>query len=79
VGLVSFFGIEHSTSEGSDNPQPLTYTFDITDVISQLSAHGDINDLVVTLRPIEGMVEDLGAAASVPPPVRIGTVAILTS
>jgi hypothetical protein len=79
VGMVSFFGVEQSTSEGSENPQPLAYTFDITDVVQQLSAHGEISNLAVSLVPIEGTVEDLGAAASVPPPVKVGTVAIVTS
>jgi hypothetical protein len=79
VGMVSFFGVEQSTRDGTDNPQPLAYTFDITDVVRQLSAHGDIPTVTVSLVPIEGTAEDLGAAASAPPPVRIGTVAILTS
>jgi len=79
VGAVSFFGVEHSTSRGSKNPQPLSYTFDITDVIQQLGAHGDVSDLAVSLVPMEGMVEEPGAAAATPPPVNIRTVAVLTS
>jgi len=79
VGIVSFFGVEHSTKRGSDNPQPLTYTFDITDVVQQLGASGEIADLAVSLVPLEGMIEEPGAAASAPPPVNIGTVAVLTS
>jgi Common central domain of tyrosinase/Polyphenol oxidase middle domain len=79
VGLVSFFGVEHSTKRGSDNPQPLTYTFDITDVIQQLGARGAIDNLEVSVLPMEGMVEDLGAAASVPPPLKIGSIAIIVS
>lgn len=79
VGIVSFFGVEHSTKRGSDNPQPLTYTFDITDVVQQMGASGEIDNLAVSLVPIEGMVEEPGAAASVPPPVNIGTVSVLAS
>jgi Common central domain of tyrosinase/Protein of unknown function (DUF_B2219) len=79
VGVVSFFGVEHSTKRGSQSPQPLSYTFDITDVIQQLGGQGDLRDLAVSLIPIEGMVEEPGAAASVPPPVSIRTVAVLTS
>jgi hypothetical protein len=79
VGVVSFFGVEHSTKRGTKNPQPLTYTFDITNVIQQLGAHGAVEDLAVSLIPMEGMVEEPGAAASVPPPVNIGSVAVLTS
>ena len=79
VGVVAFFGVEHSTRRGSKSPQPLSYTFDITDVIQRLGALGDLDDLAVSLIPIEGMVEESGAAASVPPPVNIRTVAVLTS
>ena len=79
VGVVSFFGVEHSTKRGSKSPQPLSYTFDITDAIQQLGAQGDLDDLAVSLIPIEGMVEESGAAAPVPPPVNILTVAVLTS
>jgi hypothetical protein len=79
VGLVSFFGVEHSTDQGSDSPQPLTYNFDITELITQLGAHGNLDQLQVALLPMPGLVEDPPVAASTPPPVQIGTVSVLTS
>jgi hypothetical protein len=39
---------EHSKRRGTDNPQPLTDTFDITDVVQQLGAHGDMDDLTLS-------------------------------
>jgi hypothetical protein len=77
VGLVSFFGVEHSTSAGSAAPQQLRYNFDITELMEAQRAHGDPTELQVVLLPIEGM-EDDSAAAAAPPPVRVGTVAVLT-
>lgn len=79
VGLVSFFGIEHSTAAGSQNPQQLTYTFDITDLVAQLGAHGDLDRLEVALRPVVGGADDGTATTAVPAPVTVGTVAVLSS
>ncbi|MDT5015322.1 MAG: hypothetical protein QOD39_1482 [Mycobacterium sp.] len=75
VGLVSFFGIEHTTSAGSKDPKPLSYSFDVTDVVAALAAGGELNQLRVSLLPFEGTDEPAGAAAVAAPPINVGTVA----
>jgi tyrosinase len=75
VGLVSFFGIEHTTSEGSKDPKPLSYSFDVTDVVGALTAGGELNRLRVSLLPMEGTEEASGPAAIAAPPISVGTVA----
>ncbi len=75
VGLVSFFGIEHTTSEGSKDPKPLSYSFDVTDVVGALTAAGELNRLRVSLLPMEGTEEASGPAAVAAPPISVGTVA----
>jgi tyrosinase len=76
VGLVSFFGIEHTTKQGSKNPKPLSYSFDVTEVVSQEAAGGDLKQLRVALLPMEGTVEEPSPAAAAAPPINVGTVAL---
>ena len=75
VGLVSFFGIEHTTKEGSKEPKPLSYSFDVTDVVAPLTADDALNRLRVSLLPVEGTEEPTGHAAVAAPPITVGTVA----
>jgi hypothetical protein len=75
VGLVSFFGIEHSTKQGSKDPKPLSYSFDVTDVVSQLAAGGELQQLRVSLLPMGGTDAPTSPAAVAAPPINIGTVA----
>lgn len=76
VGVVSFFGIEHTTGA---NEHPVRYVFDITDIVRRLRAEADPTQLQVTLLPLPGMEPEETAAAETVPPVRIGTVAVLAS
>ena len=81
VGLVSLFGIEHSTAAGSPNPQPLRYRFDITDVVDLLRVTGDVTELSVELLPLDPDDVDDDAAASAAaarPAVTVGTIAVHT-
>ena len=75
VGLVSFFGIEHTTSERSKDPKPLSYSFDVTDVVGALASGGDLKKLRVSLLPFEGTEEGSGPAAVAASPIKVGTVA----
>lgn len=73
VGLVSLFGIEHSTSERAASPRPLRYVFDITGRFE-----GDGSNVKVVLLPIGGLApHPRGAAAE--PTVRVGTIAVHAS
>ena len=76
VGLVSFFGIEHTTSAGSKDPQPLSYSFDITDTVGAQAAEDKLDRLRVSLLPMEGTEEAPGPAAVAAAPISIGTVAV---
>ena len=73
VGLVSFFGIEHST--GSKDAQPLSYSFDITDVVGGAAVAGELTQLRVSLLPVAGTEADAPPAAVAAPPINVGTVA----
>jgi Common central domain of tyrosinase/Polyphenol oxidase middle domain len=75
VGIVSFFGIEHTTKAGSKDPKPLSYSFDVTDVVSPLVAGGALPQLRVSLLPMGGTEKAAGAGAVAAPPINIGTVA----
>lgn len=75
VGIVSFFGIEHTTKAGSKDPKPLSYAFDVTDVVSPLVVDGALQQLRVSLLPMGGTEQAPGAAAVAAPPINIGTVA----
>ncbi len=82
VGLVSLFGIEHSTAAGSPAPQPLRYRFDITDVVDRFRVTGDVTELNVELLPLDpdnpdDSDDDATAAAAVAP-VSVGTIAVHT-
>jgi hypothetical protein len=63
VGNVSFFGIEHAspTAPEADGPHGLRRTFNITRLVSELTAQGQWseNALTVSFRPLE----------VIPPPV----------
>lgn len=76
VGVVSFFGIEHTT--GPDE-HPVRYVFDITDVLRRIRADADPTQLQVTLVPLPGLEPEETAAAEAVPPVQVGTVAVLVS
>lgn len=77
VGLVSFFGIEHSRSETRTvGPAPQRYVFDITGPMATVLARGDGASTVhVQLLPIEGTDDEQPAAAAAAP-LRVGTIAI---
>jgi hypothetical protein len=75
VGLVSLFGIEHSTSDRASSPQRLRYVFDITGRVE-----GDGSNVKVVLLPIGGLgPRRRGAAAAASPTVRVGTIAVHAS
>jgi hypothetical protein len=75
VGLVSLFGIEHSTSVRASSPQRLRYVFDITGRVE-----GDGSNVKVVLLPIGGLgPRRRGAAAAASPTVRVGTIAVHAS
>jgi hypothetical protein len=73
VGLVSLFGIEHTTPGRSSVPQPLRYVFDITGRFE-----GGGSDVRVVLLPIGGLVKPRRGAAAAPT-VRVGTIAVHAS
>ena len=75
VGVVSFFGIEHSRKQGSKDPKPLSYSFDVTDVVSQVVEGGELKQLRVSLLPMGGTDAPTSPAAVAAPPINIGTVA----
>jgi len=79
AGVFSLFGIEHSTSAGSSTPQKLRYSFDISDLVADLRARGDLTVIQVSIVPDEDLPDEPPAAAAASAPVEIGTIAVLTS
>ena len=81
VGNVSFFGIERVKDLGRDHPggHGLRYAFDVTDVVSDLSAKGrwDPDRVKVTLEPLgaDSAAEGI-AAEGEPPPVHVGRISL---
>jgi tyrosinase len=73
VGLVSLFGVEHSSASRSTAPQKLRYVFDITQHVT-----GGNTDVHVALLPIEGVPKPAKGAAATPA-VQVGTVAVHAS
>ncbi|MFM2077895.1 MAG: hypothetical protein RJA49_1785 [Actinomycetota bacterium] len=73
VGLVSLFGVEHSSASRSTAPQTLRYVFDITEHV-----RGGNTDVHVALLPIEGVAKPAKGAAATPT-VRVGTIAVHAS
>ena len=87
VGTVSFFGIEHASATGpdTDGPHGLRRTFNITRLVSELTAQGQWSDeaLTVSFRPLEvipppgGMeAESAESQQAREIPVRIGRVSL---
>jgi hypothetical protein len=91
VGNVSFFGIEHLSSEKGDDDGPHGFrrTFDISDRVAELRAHGAWDDrrLTVSFRPVSLIpppASDVGptdaeaqeTAEARSAPVRIGRVSV---
>ncbi|MGV0743829.1 tyrosinase family protein [Mycolicibacterium sp. XJ870] len=74
VGLVSFFGIEHTA--GSKDAKPLSYSFDATAVVADDAAAGKLDELRVALLPEEGTETEPSGAALAAPPINVGTVAL---
>jgi tyrosinase len=78
VGVLSFFGIESTVPDVTDEEAPhrLRYVFDITDTVAELTARGRWNPdhLQVTFAPI-GIGPDTQLEHA-PPPVRIGRVSL---
>lgn len=72
VGLISLFGIEHSTDSRGGPPEPLRYSFDITALIDDGDDPGSVT---VSLRPMAG-TELSAARGAAAPDLRIGTVAV---
>jgi len=76
VGLISFFGLEQTTRWGARDPQPLSYSFDVTNLVADEAAEGQMGALRVALLPLEGTAEDPSAAAAAAPPINVGTLAL---